>query len=71
MVLDNTNQREMHCHSGEGQNLLRQGLFNPVLYFIGTASPAKEPPPPFEINPGGSFSFCPIFFSQIRIYGQN
>jgi hypothetical protein len=40
MVVDNTNHRELHCHSGEGQNFLRQGLFYPVLYFIGTDSPA-------------------------------
>jgi len=27
-----------------GRYLLRQGLFNSVSYFIGTDSPAKEPP---------------------------
>jgi hypothetical protein len=41
MVGDNTNRREMHCHSGKGQNLLRQGLFYGELYFMGTGSPAK------------------------------
>jgi len=36
MVGENTNHREI-----AGSYLLRQGLFYPKLYFIGTNSPAK------------------------------
>jgi hypothetical protein len=35
MVGENTNHREI-----AGRYLLRQGLFYPMLYFIGTDSPA-------------------------------
>jgi len=38
LVGDNTNHREI-----AGSYLLRQGLFYPELFFIGTGSPAKGP----------------------------
>jgi hypothetical protein len=41
MVGENTNHRENIKLPIAGSYLLRQGLFNLKLYFIGTNSPAK------------------------------
>jgi len=54
LVGDNTDHREI-----AGSYILRQGLFYPVLFFIGTAARQKDHLP-FEINPGGSCSFFAI-----------